>query len=146
MFALKSIAAWLFMLCLAAANGVFREVVLIRTLGKASGLLLSGLLLAVFIAAVAYAFVRWQREVSVSQGFKVGVLWLCLTLTFEFGTGRYVQNKAWSELLEAYAFKEGNVWPVVLLVTLLAPCLAAKHGAQRRHADALDHHTRRGTE
>jgi len=29
-------------------------------------------------------------------------------------------------LLEAYTFKDGNIWPIVLLVTLVAPLLAVR--------------------
>ena len=55
----------------------------------------------------------------------VGVFWLFLTLVFEFGFGRLVQHKSWSEVLDAYTSEGGNIWPVVLLVTLLAPYIAA---------------------
>lgn len=135
MLILKSLAAWFLILCLAIANGALREAVLIPALGKFSGLIISGVLLSAIIALVSYAFVRLQRAVSASQGFKVGILWLCLTLVFEFGVGRYVQHKAWSELLEAYTFKDGNIWPVVLAVTLLAPYFAALLRSRPRHAN-----------
>jgi hypothetical protein len=35
-----------------------------------------------------------------------------------------VQHKSWAELLQAYTFRDGNIWPLVLLVTVLAPVLA----------------------
>ena len=54
------------------------------------------------------------------------MLWLCLTLTFEFSFGRFVQHETWSTLFEAYTFKDGNLWPLVLVVTALAPLLAAR--------------------
>ena len=47
-------------------------------------------------------------------------------LLFEFGFGRLVQGKSWSELWEAYTFAGGNIWPLVLVVVLLSPWLAAK--------------------
>lgn len=125
MLLLKSLLAWLVILCLAVANGALREALLIPLLGRSVGLVLSGLLLSALIALVAYAFVRIQQGLRVSQALSVGVLWLCLTLVFEFSFGRYVQQKSWTELLDAYTFKDGNVWPMVLLVTLLAPTLAA---------------------
>lgn len=62
----------------------------------------------------------------------IGFCWLILTLAFEFSFGLW-QGKSWQVLVEAYAFKEGNIWPVVLLVTVLAPYLAARlRGASRR--------------
>lgn len=133
MLLLRSVPAWLLILCLAVANGALREAVLIPALGKSNALVLSGVLLSFLVALVAYAFVRWSRGISPAQGLSVGAFWLLLTLVFEFGFGRLVQHKSWSELSDAYRFKDGNIWPVVLLVTLVAPCVAA---TVRSHASA----------
>jgi hypothetical protein len=123
---LRSLVAWLAILGLAIANGVLREEILIPALGKPGGLILSGVLLSMLIMLVAYGLVRFMRDLTASNGLRIGVLWLSLTLAFEFSFGRYVQHKSWAELLDAYAFKEGNIWPVVLVVTLLAPYLALR--------------------
>ena len=128
---LRSLLAWLVILGLAIANGVLREEFLIPALGKPVGLILSGVLLSLLIVLVAYGLVRYSRDLTASKGLMIGVLWLILTLAFEFSFGRYVQHKSWAELLDAYAFKEGNIWPVVLVVTLLAPYLAFRFRAGR---------------
>ena len=120
---LKAVIAWLLILSLAIANGALRETVLIPSFGKAAGLVLSGVLLCLVILLVAYGFVRFLRVVSVSQGLIIGFFWVLLTLAFEFGFGRYVQHKPWSELWDAYTFSEGNIWPVVLLAILVTPSL-----------------------
>ena len=134
MLLLKSLLAWLVILCFAAVNGALREAVLIPSLGTKNGFLLSGVLLSCLVALVAYALVRRKQGIAGSQGLNIGILWLCLTLAFEFGFGRYIQNRSWAELLSAYTFKDGNLWPVVLLITLLAPYLAALFHAKSRHA------------
>ena len=126
MLLLRSLLAWLVILALAIANGVLREELLIPALGKPGALVLSGVLLSVLIVLVAYGLVRFVRDLTASQCLRIGVLWLGLTLAFEFSFGRYVQHKSWAELLDAYAFKDGNIWPVVLVVTLLAPYLALR--------------------
>ena len=44
------------------------------------------------------------------------------------GTGEFAllsRGKPLSEILEAYTFKDGNIWPVVLLITAAAPWLAS---------------------
>jgi len=124
MLVLRSLIAWLVILVLAIANGAVRESVLIPVLGQRSGLTLSGLMLSFFVVIVAYVVVRFKKNLTVSQGFIVGILWLCLTLVFEFTFGFFVQHKAWAALLEAYTFKNGNIWSAVLVVTLLAPWAA----------------------
>ena len=130
----KSLGAWLVILALAVANGALREIVLIPVLGQTTGLVLSGALLSFLVALVSFAFVRLSHGITILQGFRVGASWLCLTLAFEFSFGRYVQHKSWSELLDAYAFQDGNIWPVVLLVTLLAPSAAVLLQARLQHA------------
>lgn len=125
MLLLKSLLAWLIILGLAIANGALREAVLIPSLGKPGGLVLSGVLLSALVAGVAYGLVRSSKGVTVPQALLIGTLWLGLTLAFEFAFGRYVLHRSWDELLAAYTFEGGNLWPVVLAVTLLAPSLAA---------------------
>ena len=124
-FSLKAFAIWMGILVLAALNGALREGVLIPKLGSTPGLVLSGVLLSGLILLVAYLALPWldTRRPSVLVG--VGVGWLALTLAFEFGFGLW-QGKSWQALLDAYAFKEGNIWPVVLVVIALAPYLAGK--------------------
>jgi len=130
----KSLVAWLVILALAVANGALREIVLIPVLGKTIGLVLSGALLSLLVAPVSFAFVRLSLGITILQGLCVGASWFCLTLAFEFSFGRYVQHKSWSELLDAYTFEDGNIWPVVLLVTLLAPSAAVLLQAKLQHA------------
>ena len=93
--------------------------------------MLSGLLLSLLIALIAYALVRFTHA-TVAQGLRIGIGWLALTLAFEFAFGRYVQHKPWEEILAAYTFQDGNLWPLVLVVTLLAPPAAAMLQARRQ--------------
>ena len=122
----KAAALWLAILALAMANGALREKWLVPTLGSIPALILSGVLLSGCILVVALLGAPWYGPLSGAQWLGIGALWLALTLAFEFGFGRLVQHKAWAELFEAYSFKGGNIWPLVLLVVLLAPWLAAR--------------------
>lgn len=126
MLEVKAAAVWLLILICAVLNGALREAVLVPRFGQPAGLLASGLLLSVCIVGVSVALVPWFGRLSTSRCLQLGLLWLCLTLVFEFGFGRLVQHKSWSELFEAYTLKGGNLWPFVLVVTLLAPLLAAR--------------------
>ena len=130
----KSLVAWLVILALAVANGALREIVLIPVFGRATGLVLSGVSLSLLVAFVSFALVRLSHGITILQGLRVGASWLCLTLVFEFSFGRYVQHKSWSELLDAYTFKDGNIWPVVLLIILLAPSAAVLVQTRFQHA------------
>ena len=126
MTVLKALALWLAILALAIANGLLREKILIPSLGSTTGLVSSGILLSAGVLLVAWAGAPWYGSLTSRQWMLVGAFWLGLTLMFEFGFGRLVQHKTWGEMLEAYTFKDGNIWPLVLLVTLVAPWLVAK--------------------
>lgn len=124
--AAKALAVWLGILVLAVANGAFREAVLLPALGKPAGLVLSGVLLSGLILVLAYLALPWFGRAPISRDFAIGSGWLCLTLAFEFAFGHLIQDKPWSQLVEAYTFKDGNIWPVVLLVTAAAPYVSAR--------------------
>lgn len=123
--AFKALIIWVGILFVAIANGMLREAVLMPRLGTPAALLLSGSLLAALIIAVAYLSLPWLQIRRPGQLWAVGLGWLALTLVFEFAFGLW-QGKSWSVLLEAYSFRDGNIWPVVLAVTVLAPYIAAR--------------------
>lgn len=125
MIALKSLLVWFGILALAITNGIIREIVLLPAFGTPAAFILSGLLLSTLIIGVAYLALPWLRLNQASKQWAVGFGWLALTLVFEFSFG-LAQGKSWPVLLEAYTFKDGNIWPVVLTVTVCAPFIAAK--------------------
>lgn len=124
--ALRAAAVWLLILVCAVANGALREGVLVPWLGRPAALVLSGLLLSACVLVAAWLLVAWLPRLPARQYSAIGAGWLAATLTFKFGFGRLVQGKAWVELIDAYRFHDGNLWPVVLLVVLVAPWAAAR--------------------
>jgi hypothetical protein len=123
--ALRAIAIWAGILVLAVLNGALREAVIIPKLGTTPGLILSGIVLSTLIFVVAYLSLPWMGSRRPAELVGIGLGWLVLTLIFEFSFGLW-QGKSLQVLLEAYTFKDGNIWPVILVVTVLAPYLAAK--------------------
>ena len=122
----KSLVVWLGILLFAVANGAARELVLIPLIGRHPALILSGVSLCALILLLAYLSVRWFGHAPRATYVAVGLIWLGLTVTFELGFGHFVQGKTWSQLLDAYSFAGGNLWPVVSVVTAVAPYWAAR--------------------
>ena len=125
MLVLKAIGIWLLILGCAFLNGALRETILVPELGNPGALILSGMLLSACILAVAFVLVPWLGRIQVSHYLYTGLLWLSLTLVFEIGFGR-MRHQSWAAILEAYTFRNGNMWPLVLIVTLVAPFVAGK--------------------
>lgn len=115
---------WLGLLVLAILNGVLRERFLIPHFGLFAGYIVSGLLLCVLVLGVALLVTPSLHYKAVNL-WTVGALWLILTLGFEFTFGLGIQHKSLSEVLHAYTFAAGNLWPVVLLMIFFGPRLAA---------------------
>ncbi|MEZ4599033.1 MAG: hypothetical protein R2940_04510 [Syntrophotaleaceae bacterium] len=122
---LKAVAVWAGILVLAVLNGLLREALLLRIFGPPAALIVSGGLLSALILLAAFLALPWLGTRRRSELLAVGIGWLLMTLVFEFAFGLW-QGKSLQTLLTAYTFKDGNLWPAVLLVTALSPCLAAK--------------------
>ncbi|MEW6447103.1 MAG: hypothetical protein AB1426_03305, partial [Bacillota bacterium] len=51
----------------------------------------------------------------------IGLIWLVLTVAFEFGFGHFVMGHSWSRLLHDYNLLKGRLWVLVLLWVAIAP-------------------------
>ncbi len=123
---LKAATLWLAILVLAILNGALREKTLIPAFGSFAGLVVSGTILSICIFLVAFTAAPWYGPLASHQWLLVGLFWFLLTVVFEFSFGRFVEHKSWAELFNAYTFRGGNIWPLVLLATFLSPWFAAR--------------------
>jgi hypothetical protein len=122
----RALTIWFGILVLANINGAVREAWLIPALGPTPGRALSTIVLAAVVFLVSWLSVTWIAPPKLRDALLVGVLWLILTLAFEFLVGHYVFHKPWAELTEDYHVLRGRIWPLVLLVVLFAPLWAGR--------------------
>lgn len=123
---IKALLLWIIILVFAVINGALREKMLIQLLGYFPGLIISGIILSCFIFLAAFFSASWYGRLTSSHYWIIGLFWLFLTLLFEFVFGHFIEHKDWADLLQAYTFKGGNIWPVVLVVTLISPWVTAR--------------------
>lgn len=114
-------ATWAAILVLANFNGALRELALVPLFGAGVAGVASTVLLCVLIVLVARLMIRWIAPRSAAQALGVGVIWVVLTLAFEFLAGHYLFGRSWEELLREYDVASGRLWVFVPIVTLLAP-------------------------
>lgn len=118
--------AWLAMLVCAILNGLFREQLLQKVVGKAA-LPLSGFSGAVLFTFVAYTmFLRLEASYSAQEYLLLGLFWFFLTIFFECAFGRWVLKKTWRQLAGAYDIRTGNLWSLLLLYILVLPYVVSK--------------------
>jgi hypothetical protein len=120
----RTIAVWFLLLLAAVLNGGVREKWIIPRVGQAQGHLISTLMLAMLVLLIAWLTARWLNPRTPSDAFAVGLLWLGLTLAFEFLAGHYLFHRSWSSLRAEYDVSKGRIWVLVPIVTSFAPLLA----------------------
>jgi hypothetical protein len=104
-------------------NGIARELLYRKPLGEGLSHQISGVTLSVAMAAYVVVLER-RWKLSAADARRIGATWLLLTLAFEFGFGRFVDHKTWSELFHDYNLLRGRTWPLVLAFLAALPLLA----------------------
>ena len=117
---------WFLMLVLASVNGAIREALLIPMMGDVAGRAVSTLTLSGLVLLLTYLTIRWIHPRSRREAWIIGILWVTLTLAFEFLAGHYLFGNPWSQLLEDYNVFRGRIWIVVLITIALAPFVCAR--------------------
>lgn len=122
----RSLIVWFLMLVLASVNGAIREALLIPMMGDVAGRAVSTLTLSGLVLLLTYLTIRWIHPRSRREAWIIGILWVTLTLAFEFLAGHYLFGNPWSQLLEDYNVFRGRIWIVVLITIALAPFVCAR--------------------
>lgn len=121
----RAFVLWLLLMVVAIANGVLREKLLMGWLDPGTAQIVSTAMLTALILLVTVLTVGWMKLRGRPRYLAVGVIWVALSIAFEFLFGHYVLGESWQALLAAYRIDRGSPWPVFLLVVLVAPYLAA---------------------
>jgi hypothetical protein len=120
---LRYFLAWFPMLALAVANGAVRQGTYGKWLPELRAHQLSTLTGAAVIGLyIAFVIRAWPPE-STGQALQIGLLWLTLTVVFEFFIGLVVAHRPLSVVLRDYNLAHGRVWVLLLGWIALAPVM-----------------------
>lgn len=111
---------WLPMIALAFANAAIRQLLFIKYFTELRAHQLSTITLMSFCSVyvwLIYSFLNIQKS---GQAFRIGLVWMILTIAFEFSLGR-LTNHSWTEMLQQYNLLTGHIWPLFLLWLLFLP-------------------------
>ncbi len=117
---LKYFLAWFPMLLLAILNGTARDLWYKKYLGDLAAHQLSTVTLIILFGIYIKIIINNYAPASSTQAIYIGLLWLALTLAFEFGFGR-MRGNSWPVLLEDYNILKGRVWIFIPLWVAIAP-------------------------
>lgn len=117
------VLAWVPMLGLAIANGALRQLIFAKRMSELRAHQLSTAIGAAIIGCFIWFVIRIQPPASSRQAILIGLVWLSLTVVFEFAMGFYLMHRPWQQLIQDYNLAAGRVWALFLLWLALAPCL-----------------------
>ena len=102
-------------------NGTLRELTYKNFVGDLPAHQISTITGIIFFGIIFYfIFRKWKIE-STKHAIFIGLIWLGLTILFEFGFGHYIMGNSWSKLLHDYNLAEGRVWGLFLVWVTVAP-------------------------
>lgn len=130
-FIVNKIVFWFPLTVIAILNGTFRTFVLNRFLTDYFAHQMSSLLLIVLIFFYT-EFVYGRLAIRTSRdAWMTGLIWVALTVAFEFGLGYFVSGLSFKAMLEAYNLLAGNLWTLVLIGVATIPWLYFKFGEKK---------------
>ncbi len=122
----KSVGIWLLIVVAAIINGAVRDKLLTPWLGAEISLPFSGITLSALVLVITYGALAIFGKVKARVYIFIGLLWLVLTLAFEYLFGHFVLGKSWYEISQVLNVRNGNLFSIVLLITAASPWLVAK--------------------
>lgn len=117
----KYLVAWFVMLLVAVANGAARDFTYGKYVDELTAHQISTVSGVLLLGVVIWGFVRRYPPSSGKEAVFIGLLWMALTVAFEFLFFHYVGGHSWPELLANYDVLKGRVWVFVLAWVAIAP-------------------------
>ncbi len=122
---LRAAAVWLVLMAAEVVHGILRGLLLLPVIGDFRARQIGVFVGSLIILVLTFVFVRWIRATDVIRLLAVAVIWLVLTVLFEFVLGHLVQGLPWERIRQDNDLSRGGLMPLGLLVMALSPPLTA---------------------
>ena len=109
------------MILIAIFNGMLREKWYGKTINELAAHQISTLAGIFLFWTYIWIIIRHWPPESAGQAAAIGLIWLVLTIAFEFSFGRYIAGHTWRHLFSDYNLFAGRLWIVILLWVTIAP-------------------------
>jgi len=123
---LKTILLWIPTIFIAILNGIARESIYQKHTGELTAHQISTLSLIILFGIYVWFIVPFLNLQSANQAIAIGLIWLSLTVAFEFIFGHFVVGHSWEKLFADYKIWEGRLWIFVLIWITIAPFIIFK--------------------
>jgi len=105
---------------------MLRNAFISPQIGEHGGHIVSTVILCVLIFLVTILLIKWIGPESHNDARAIAILWVSMTIAFEFLAGHYLFGHPWSKLLADYNMAMGRIWALVLIATFVAPIWAVR--------------------
>ena len=117
----RYVLAWFPMLVIAVVNGALRQATFARVMPELRAHQLSTLIGSVLMGIFIWFVVRTWPPISSREALLIGLVWLVLTVAFEFFMGLALAHRPLSDVLHDYDLRAGRVWVLFLVWLTFAP-------------------------
>ena len=126
MYLLRAFLIWLVIIFAESLHGTIRQLFLAPLVGDFSARRIAVFSGMILIFLITFFFIRRINAPSVNSLFGIGLLWIILTVLFEFGLGVFVFDYSRERMFEDYDVSRGGLMGFGLLFMFFAPFLADK--------------------
>ncbi len=121
----KAFSVWLLIIVIESVHGVLRNVLLAPAIGDFEARQAGVFIGSALILLVAWLMAPWLNLSGRAQFAGAGLLWVGLTLLFEFSLG-YAMGLSWERMTSDYDLSRGGLLPLGLIVMAFAPYAGAR--------------------
>jgi hypothetical protein len=122
----KYVIGWLPLVVIGILNGVLRQAGYGKYVAELTAHQISTLTGIILMGLYIWWLTRIWKIPSSGQAVAIGLIWLGMTVVFEFGFGHFVMGHPWKKLFNDYNILEGRVWALVLIWITIAPLVFTK--------------------
>lgn len=123
---LRTFLFWIPMVFIAILNGIIRNSVYQKYTGDLTAHQISTITAIILFGFYIWLIVPYLKLQSANEAIVVGLIWLGLTVAFEFMFGHFGVGHPWSKLFADYKIWEGRLWILVLVWTAIGPFVIFK--------------------
>ena len=112
---------WFLLAIVAVTNGIIRQSTYGKSVSDLAAHQISTVTAILASGALVWIVSGFWPMQSAAQAWTIGLLWLVMTVAFEFGFGHYVAGHSWNRLLADYNIFNGRVWSLFLVWVTILP-------------------------
>ena len=121
----RALAAWFLIIVAESVHGTIRQLWIAPVMGDLPSRQVGVAVGTAIVLLIAWATIRWIGAETRGAQFRVGLVWVVLTVLFEFGLGTALGYPP-DRMLSDYNLARGGFMGLGLVLMLCAPALAAR--------------------